>query len=898
MLADVPDDLAAVLGKLTAKDQRKRYRSAAEVLKDLSSGGQSVPIGTAMKEEAAAAELARKQQKKRRLGAMAMFATSLALCMAILFWPKKVEEPPPAPAKPQPVYGVVQSVFAENEKLVIDLTDKDGKVDPNSEKASGWKEITLFSEDRIFLNRKERQLRDLNVGDRIVIRDMLDVEQKPYHEIAAFRPNQHRGRIKRVELDEGKFVLAIDEGEDAGSELIMAALATIPVTLNGESEASGKPLTLDDLQADDRVDVKHVETETGTEALSVNALRVIESKGIVRDIDLKKRMLVIARDDADATLVRMPYAPNCAVTLNGLRFLNNQLLKPSDIKPGDKVTVKYDVEIVSVDAGRLFGESGTVSSIDYETGTLRIKQAENTIVYVVDPKATLTLGGESIALDDLRKGDTVSLTHDAPGDKTPAVLTLDAQRPANPRKWAILVANQNYDDRTLSPLDYPLQDAQQLRDRLIKRYAVPPEQAILLEDESRVRLEQAIPAALEKIPADAELYFYLATHAYQLADPSTSGNNIYLAPADFALARIETTGIKLDWLVSLLDRCPATRKMLLLDSCHAGAGADLDQQPSSAEMINVIRKLHEGGYPQTLYVLASCDAKQRGLLTSDGHSLFAVSLSKAFAGEADKGRDNQLDFTELFKFVEKRVTDIASETAAVQTPKLFLPDDTPPRLTEEAKAAILQLLTQFGQRKIDKLSLLASIETANNLANGQPEPMLAGAYLLLKAGERDETVQMFEQVRLAYPDSWLAHQGLAWFHFNLRDYQAGLESLQRFVKAIPEPAKEFDDATLARFEWIGRLRELADRSTWGNRKPPEALGKAIDELVAARGAAALQKYNAGRQHVLQIFADYEREISENPQDQVSIDLKRRRVAIYADFNPESVIPILKSGLDK
>ena len=112
----------------------------------------------------------------------------------------------------------------------------------------------------------------------------------------------------------------------------------------------------------------------------------------------------------------------------------------------------------------------------------------------------IALGGQTAELDDLRVGDIVDITHDTAGSGSPEAKTISAQRPPLPSRWAILMANQDYEDVSLSPLKYPVADAKLLEDMLLHRYSVPENQLLLLANESQVRLEQGIPAFLARPP--------------------------------------------------------------------------------------------------------------------------------------------------------------------------------------------------------------------------------------------------------------------------------------------------------------------------------------------------------------------------------------------------------------
>lgn len=79
---------------------------------------------------------------------------------------------------------------------------------------------------------------------------------------------------------------------------------------------------------------------------------------------------------------------------------------------------------------------------------------------------------------------------------------------------------------------------------LTSRYQVAQDHLLLLADVSRIRLEQSVPAFLDKVPADAQLLVFLDAQAY--VDPQ---GKVYLAPTDFALGRIDATGVSLQAFV-------------------------------------------------------------------------------------------------------------------------------------------------------------------------------------------------------------------------------------------------------------------------------------------------------------------------------------------------------------
>ncbi len=157
-------------------------------------------------------------------------------------------------------------------------------------------------------------------------------------------------------------------------------------------------------------------------------------------------------------LVRLPLAERVEVTLNGRRVLGEKLLRPADLQPGDRATVAHDTRAVRIDAYRVLGTGGVIEQVHVDAGTIdvRVERAARPASFRIGPRCEVTLAGEPAELADLRRGDEVDITHDDPGAASPEPIALVARRPADERRFALLVANQQFDDRRLSPLSYPV----------------------------------------------------------------------------------------------------------------------------------------------------------------------------------------------------------------------------------------------------------------------------------------------------------------------------------------------------------------------------------------------------------------------------------------------------------
>ena len=841
VLEGVPDDLARVIQKLVAKDQARRYGSAQEVLRELTAGPPVAEQVPDEEEAAAAAASAGAARKKRRLRLAALSALLLSaiVCAAILFWPGG-RQPPRMPR------GVITRVFPDEWKLALNDNGKTRK-------------ISFARHDRFFVNGEPARLQDLQRDDQVVVERIRDEALGRWvTEIYVTRPKTYTGPIKEIRAGEGSFTLTLGKGDDPHEDLIVEVSDELPILLNPGCDQ--RSVTCADLQPEDGVEVRHVAADKGRVATKLTVRRKEELKGTVagRFSESKNQLTVTVTREGQVKLLYLPVAGECQVTINRRRLLNQRALTVADLREGDQATIVHDTQVGRVDARRILHESGEIRAVhhdpanpgagrfDLEPASIAENGADAPVTCRLAPQCEITLGGEPVELADLRKGDKVEIDHGSLDGKDPEVTRIAADRPADPSRWAILIGIQDYGDPSLSRLTHPVGDATLLRDTLVGRYAVPDKQALLLKDDGLSRLKGKILQQLSQVDSDDTLLVYVASHAYQ-----DEQGRIQLAPKDFQLARIGSTGLELQWLVDELEKCAAGEKLLLLDCSHAGKGNDLRMQPSTAEMLATLKGPPGWAPLRTVAALASCGTGQRGVVWADkGHGLFAWCLARGYAGGADKDRDNQIDSAELSAFLRRQMASAAGQLQAAQTPTLIEADNRPPRLGEEAKRKVRDLARLLQGEKVDFDAVDEHFAAAAQSAAAEPEPRLLYGLLLLKGRRREAARQQFAELKVEHPNWLIPLQGTAWAWFGERNHTAGVSELRGLVSNIPKPRSttgQYPEYVRKLFIWTGRLRQFAEivdeRSP---RLPPRSLAE-LDAAVKAHGSTAQGLYDQGRQ---------------------------------------------------
>lgn len=878
VLEGVPEDLARVVQKLATKDQSERYATADEALSDLQIDLRIVKQG--------GPEQPAEEPDNRRTIAIAAFVFSMILSAVVLFLPGGDAEPIAPVDTGEPVQGVVGRVQIDEGFFVISLPD--GAV----------KEIKVGEAPKILLNEKTYiTARELQKNDRVVIIEAKDPEGFPRLEIEVSRPFESIGYITEIQAGLEEFKLQPTEGSQRAVLLIRTNGRT-EITLNGDDLA-----TLDELQVDDQLTVRHMpdkELRGAHVATEIVALQKRRMEGFLRDVG-ETRLTIETRRKGKSELIKLPFTEDCEVTVNGKKVVNGQLLKPSDLAANDRVAVVHHTDIILVEALRQSLHPGMLLQIQANDGSLIVSDGAARKVFVAPPECPVTINGEHAVLADLRRNDNLELTYDSTNEQND-VSAIDALRPVAPNRYAIVIGNQAYDDNSLTRLPWTASDARLLADTLQLRYGCGPEQTLLLVDETRVRIEQAIPDWLRKTNANSEVIVFFAGHAFVNEEGQP-----FLAAKDFDLSRVGESGISLAWLRQQLEDCPAIEKLLLLDCGRRAEGQNSATQPSTGVMLQAIQPERDPAVFRTTYAVAASGGDQTGLdWAEQKHGLFAWFLAEGYSGKGDQNQDVHLEPTELFSYISAQMpaVEIAKQK---QEPVLFRPDATPPpedRLSPEAIEAIRNLLARYwsNPRKMPPGATQEFLQ-ASRLAVDEPDAQLAWALLQLKGRYDDEARKYFEQVRLSSPERLVAYEGVVWidaYAGRFRDAIPGLVGVCAQLRS-EDPAEQVISPLASRLlNFAGHIREFAASVAEEARRPGDDALAELDQAVAALGEVAAAPYSKGRQSVTDKFTEFTTSIAAEGDSnlKITLELQQARIKSYIEFDFDEVRRIILADLTK
>lgn len=878
VLEGVPDELARVIDRLTIKDQRQRYTSAAEVLQDLSKGPQPAPQALPV-----AASPVDKQKKLVRIAAISAFVISILVCVFMLLPGKQSREK----ALPSVVEGKIVKVDPDDRKMVVTSAADGSQVT-----------VPFKPSDKFYLNFKDSKPHNLKEADEVRIETVKDDQGRSVTVFRALRPETVAGLVKELHIENRTLTVAVSkDGIPTGDELTVTVPATLKIDFNGADTLDKKPVQLANLQPDDRISVQYSVEENGRTARKIVAEREVEIQGVIREIDLAAKTISI--ETSAAEVVKFPYVDDVTVELNGSKSLQGKLLGPQDLKPDDQaVSVRHDSKVRSIGAYRLMGQQGKVLAVRKAGIDVRVKEkkGEKTFKFRIAEDCKITLGGDPVELTELRTDDDVGVQHDMPNDLSPIAKEIQATRPEDKSHRALVISVDTTADPAFK-LPRAASDATLLEQTLVKRYAVPQRQLVRLANPPQATLRERVGWFFSQATADDQVIVYYNGHALMGKD-----QKVYLSTANFRGGDPAAGGVPLQWLVDQFEACPAKQKVLVLDACHDVPGIDRELQPSTAEMFASLKGPPGQAALRTVFGLASCQPGERGQnVVGKKEGAFAAVLVEGFSGKADENHDNQIEPSELFSFISRAIS--GEKLASAQTPKLILPDNRPPRLTEEAKKAIRALATVVRSGG-DQNEAKTAFGNAQGLAGKEVEPRLLYGLALLRSKnpkQRAEAVRYFEDLKSEKPELLLPLQVLAWGQFEKRQYSLGVEGLAEFVAKIPKPGpkENYSPAAIQTFQWVGQLREFAPTADDARPVPKPTLDR-LDAAVADHGDAAKTAYSKGRQRTQGAQQAFDDKViaAEDEAMRSKLKIDRKQVSNFVVFPFDEAIQSVLETLDQ
>lgn len=212
-------------------------------------------------------------------------------------------------------------------------------------------------------------------------------------------------------------------------------------------------------------------------------------------------------------------------------------------------------------------------------------------------------------------------------------------------------------------LRYSVADATAVAQMLQKR-AAPLFDKVVVEllTTPETTTKEALLAALARyrgIAASDVFVFYVASHG-TVEDEDLVSREYFLIPSNVGLASDEALrrdAISQNELKPVIASIPATKKVLLLDTCQSGALGDALAVTTRGDRDQRAINILSGAVGST--VLSAATSQEQALEGMDGHGVFTWVVLRGLDGKADVQKNGCVSTLDLASFVGDQVPKVA-----------------------------------------------------------------------------------------------------------------------------------------------------------------------------------------------------------------------------------------------
>lgn len=359
-----------------------------------------------------------------------------------------------------------------------------------------------------------------------------------------------------------------------------------------------------------------------------------------------------------------PDLVNLALSGGSLKTLK----KVADVKPPPVVAIvdtsrsidKSDASITLkiTDAGGGIGDirlylNGSAVMLDSARGVKVVASNQNQIQKTY--KVKLSSGVNVIRAIAFNADNTMQST-DAIHEITAAFKAI-----GRPSLYALVIGINEYKNPKLQ-LNFAVADASLFADTLKKGASslfdkVTVRRLSSKEETTRENILKELKA-MQALNPDDLFVFYVASHG------TVDDGEYFLITSNVGSTRTErlkTDAIGQSVFKELIGNIPATKKLIIIDTCNAGALGD------AIQVAMLTRGMSEDAAMKILSravgstILSASTSLQEALEGYQGHGLFTYVLAEGLKGKADKGNTGYVRTTELADYVDNEVPTLAEK---------------------------------------------------------------------------------------------------------------------------------------------------------------------------------------------------------------------------------------------
>lgn len=196
-------------------------------------------------------------------------------------------------------------------------------------------------------------------------------------------------------------------------------------------------------------------------------------------------------------------------------------------------------------------------------------------------------------------------------------------------KMSILIAVENYSDKSIRPVKYAQADATELANTLVQHGFEVGDRTLLVDGgATKTIIESKVRKALSTLTSDDTVYFYYAGHGF-----SKNSRN-FITCYDTQRGDLVATSIPLDWLFAQFKQSNCKQVVLFLDSCESGLLATADMRGIYSDFTDdELKEFFESS--EHCVCFAACKTGEESWPSGHlKHGIWTYHLIEAFDGRA------------------------------------------------------------------------------------------------------------------------------------------------------------------------------------------------------------------------------------------------------------------------
>lgn len=232
---------------------------------------------------------------------------------------------------------------------------------------------------------------------------------------------------------------------------------------------------------------------------------------------------------------------------------------------------------------------------------------------------------------------------------------------AKPTLYAVVIGINDYKNPKLQ-LNYAVADATLFANTLEKAAKslfnqVVVKRLLTTEETTQENILRELQA-LRNLNPDDLFVFYVASHG------TVDDGEYFLITSN--VGSVSTTKLKSDalsqnTLKEIVANIPATKKLIVIDTCSAGKLGDAIQSAMLTRGMSEDTAMKVLSRAVGSTILSASTSVQEALEGYQGHGLFTYVLADGLSGKADKGRSGYVKTTELADYVDDQVPLLAEQ---------------------------------------------------------------------------------------------------------------------------------------------------------------------------------------------------------------------------------------------